>query len=344
MKRMMKHYRITTVIAVCLAVLLSSCSSDDNGGSNYPASISQTIQAEWYSPDAERYMNFEFMYVAGVVYQDMSTFPETAESFSGRWLYSKGGVLSMDITYDKSLLSIDEAYYVLQCDDITLKMRHTSLGMTLDYYKIVESYKGRIGDRFDIRYVKDHSDFASATYTTSNADIADVDSDGRVTVKGGGLAFITVTSSASKVVVKVDGGQRIDSYIAEIAETIDQVIARHGEPDKTATDETGSLVIIYNTAPKVIDSAVSMVAYVYDANTREVTYMEVQYSSAANQWFQNDEEYLIREFYPYLNDEEFYAPSQILSENHYYIRVVKSVTVNGFAIYNHDYYAKYNHY
>lgn len=344
MKRMMKHYRIINVIAVCLAVLLSSCSSDDDGGSNYPASISQTIQAEWYSPDAERYMNFEFMYVAGVVYQDMSTFPETAESFSGRWLYSKGGVLSMDITYDKSLLSIDEAYYVLQCDDITLKMRHTSLGMTLDYYKIVESYKGRIGDRFDIEYVKNHPDFASATYTTSNADIADVDSDGRVTVKGGGLAFITVTSSAGKVVIKVDGGQRVDSYTAEIAETIDQVIARHGEPDKTATDDTGSLVNIYNTAPKVIDSAVSMVAYVYDANTREVTYMEVLYSSAASQWFKNDEDYLNREFFIYLNNEGFYAPSLILSENHYFIRFVKSATVNGYAIYNHDYYAKHNHY
>lgn len=340
----MKHYRITTVIAVCLAVLLSSCSSDDEGSSSFPASISQTIQAEWYSPDAERYMNFEFMHVEGVVYQNISTFPETAETFSGLWGYTRGGVLSMDITYDKSLVGGTESYYVLQCDDITLKMRHTSLGLTLDYYKIVESYKGRIGDHFDIGYVKNHPDFASATYTTSNADIADVDSNGRVTVKGGGLAFITVTSSAGKVVVKVDGGQRIDSYTAEIAETIDQVLARHGEPDKTATDETGSLVIIYNTAPKVIDSAVSMVAYVYDANTREVTYMEVIYSSVANQWFQNDEEYLIREFYPYLNTEETYAPSQILSENHYFISVVKTATANGLLIYNSDYLNIHHHY
>ena len=344
MKRMMKHYRITTILAVCLAVLLSSCSSDDDGGSDFPASVSQYIQAEWYSPDAERYMSFAYMHVAGVVYQNMSTFPETAETFSGRWTYSSGGVLDMNILYDNSLKGGTEAYNVLQCDDTTLRLRHTLLGMTLDFYKIVESYKGRIGDRFDIEYVKNHPDFASATYTSSNAGIADVDSDGRVIVKGGGLAFITVSSSAGKVMLKVDGGQRVDGYTAEIAETIDQVMARHGEPDKTATFETGLPAIIYNTAPKIIDSAVGQTAYVYDAQTREISYMEVQYSSAANQWFLNDEDYLIREFYLYLNNEGYYAPSQILSENHYFIAVVKAAKANGFAIYNRDFYAQHGHY
>lgn len=340
----MKHYRIITVIALCLAFLLSSCSSDDDGGSNLPASISQAIQAEWYSPDAERYMNFEFMYVAGVVYQNMSTFPETAETFSGQWGYSRGGVLSMDITYDISLVGVTESYYVLQCDDITLKMRHTSLGMTLDYYKIVESYKGRIGDHFDIEYAQKHPDFASATYTTSNADIADVDSNGRLTIKGGGLAFITVTSSAGKVVIKVDGGQRIDSYTAEIAETIDQVLARHGEPDTIVTNKSGTLAVIYKTPQTVIDSAIELIAYAYDADTREVTLEEIHYRSVANQWFQNDEDYLIRDFYLYLNTEGLYAPSPTLLENHYFISVIKNDTANGLLIYNRDYLSIHNHY
>ena len=110
----MKHYRITAVIAVCLAVLLSSCSSDDEGGSNFPATVSQYIQAEWYSPDAERYLNFEFMYVTGVVYQNISAIPETAETFSGQWSYSNGGVLVMYVAYDKSLIGKTEGYYVLQ--------------------------------------------------------------------------------------------------------------------------------------------------------------------------------------------------------------------------------------
>lgn len=331
----MKYYRITTVIAVCLAVLLSSCSSDDGGGSDYPATISQNIQAEWYSPDAERYMSFEYRLVKGVVYQNMSTFPETAETFSGRWTYSSGGVLDMNILYDNSLKGGTEAYNVLQCDDTTLRLRHTLLGMTLDFYKIVESYKGRIGDRFDIEYVKNHPDFASATYTSSNAGIADVDSDGRVIVKGGGLAFITVSSPAGKVVVKVDGGQRVDSYTAEIAETIDQVMTRHGEPDRVGKINEMP-AILYNTVPKVIDSAVGQLVYVYDAQTREISYMEVQYSSAANQWFQNDEDYLNREFFTYYNIEGTYAPNRTWSENHYYIIVIKSAIANGYVINNLD--------
>jgi len=341
----MKHYRITAVIAVCLAVLLSSCSSDDEGGSNFPATVSQYIQAEWYSPDAERYLNFEFMYVTGVVYQNISAIPETAETFSGQWSYSNGGVLVMYVAYDKSLIGKTEGYYVLQCDDITLKMRHASLGLTLDYYKIVESYNARIGDRIDIAYVKNHSDFSSATYTTTNAGIADVDSDGRITVKGGGQAFVTVTSSAGSVIVKVNSGQRIDSYSAEISETIDQVIARHGEPDQIVNSVTGSPAIVYRTAPKIIDSAVDRTAYVYDADTREVTYLEVHYSLEGEQWFQYDENYLKSDFYLYLNHEDKYAPNPNAVENHYYISVINLGAGNsGFIIYNQDYISKHGHF
>ena len=341
----MKHYRIKAVIAVCLAVLLSSCSSDDEGGSNFPATISQYIQAEWYSPDAARYLNIEFRNVAGDVYQNMSTIPETSETFSGRWFYSNGGVLDMEIIYDKSLVSGSETYYVLQCDERTLKMRHTALGLTLDFYKIVESYNARIGDRIDIAYVKNHSDFSSATYASTNTDIADVDADGRITVKGGGIAFITVSSSAGKVVVKVDSGQRMDSYTAEISETIDQVIARHGEPDMNFTSVTGSPGIGYTTAPKVIDSAAGTIGYVYDADTREVTYLEVHYLSEAAQWFQNDENYLKSDFYLFLNHEDKYAANPNAVDNHYYISVInRGAGNNGFIIYNLDYIFKHGHF
>ena len=342
----MKHYRFPTIIAICMAVLLSSCSSDDEGGSNFPASIFQTIQAEWYAPDAARYMKFEYMYMSGEVYQNLSTFPEIAESFSGQWLYARdGGVLDLNIMYYNSLKAGSENYYVLQCDDTTLKIRHAALGLTFDYYKIVESYKARIGDRIDIAYVKNHSDFSSATYTTTNAGIADVDSDGRITVKGGGQAFVTVTSSAGSVIVKVNSGQRIDSYSAEISETIDQVIARHGEPDQIVNSVTGSPAIVYRTAPKIMDSAVDRTAYVYDADTREVTYLEVHYSLEGEQWFQYDENYLKSDFYLYLNHEDKYAPNPNAVENHYYISVINLGAGNsGFIIYNQDYISKHGHF
>ena len=332
----MKHYKIP-ILMLCFAAMLSSCNSDDEGNSDAPVSISQSIQAEWYAPDAGRYMIFEYMYVSGTVYQNLSTFPEAAETFSGQWLYSRGGVLNLDILYDKSLKGGDEAYYVLRCDDRTLKVRHTSLGLTLDFYKIVETYTGRIGDRFDIGYAKNHSDFSSATYTTSNASIADVDDNGQVTIKGAGLAFITVSSSAGTVVVKVDGGKRVDSYTARISETVDQIMTRHGEPDGMATTKTGSPVVVYNTPQKVLDSAVELLAYAYDPDTREVTLVEIHYSSEADQWFQLDEEYLITDFYLYLNNEGVYAPNQSLFDNHYYISVVKTATQNGLLIFNRDY-------
>ncbi len=333
----MKHYRFPTIIAVCMAVLLSSCSSDDEGGSNFPASIFQTIQAEWYAPDAARYMKFEYMYMSGEVYQNLSTFPEIAESFSGQWLYARdGGVLDLNIMYYNSLKAGSENYYVLQCDDTTLKIRHAALGLTFDYYKIVESYKARIGDRIDIAYVKNHSDFSSATYTTTNAGIADVDSDGRITVKGGGQAFVTVTSSAGSVVVKVDGGQHVDSYTAEIAETIDQIIARHGEPDRTITNTSGTMSILYQTPEKVIDSAVSMMAYTYYPETRKIRQEEIVFLPEAIKWFQRDVDYLKRNFYLYLNNEGVYAPSQNLFENHFFIMVMETSTANGFIIRNLD--------
>lgn len=340
----MKHYRFPILTVLCLAALLSSCSSDDEGGSNFPTSISQTIQAEWYSPEAERYMKFEYMYVSGKVYQNMSTFPEIAESFSGQWMYSKGGVLVMDIMYEKSAQLSSEDYYVLQCDDKTLKVRHTSLGLTINFYKIIESYNARIGDRFDIEYVKQHSDFSSATYTSSNPSIAEVDDNGRVLVRGGGLAFITVSSSAGIIVVRVDGGQRIDSYTAAIPETIDQVMARHGEPDGNLTSKFGNPLILYVTPQKIIDSAVNKLAYVYDPDTHEVTLVEIHYMTEANRWFQSDEEYLIRDFYIYLNNAGTYAPNYSLLDNHFSISVVKTANENGMMIHNRDYISKHGHY
>lgn len=345
MKRMMKHYSITTVMTLCLAALLSSCSSDDEGGSNYPASISQTIQTEWFAPDAARYMSFEFMHVTGTVYQNLSDIPEIAETFSGSWVYSReGGVMNMNILYDKSLISKSEPYQVLQCDDITLKLRHAKLGLTLDFYKIVESHKVRIGDQLDIGYAKSHPDFSTASYTSSNANIADVDSKGHVTVRGGGLAFITISSVAGSVVVRVDGGQRVDSYSAAIAETIDQVIARHGEPELTAELNTGTMAIFYATPEKVIDYAVSQLAYAFDPDTREVTLVELIYKPEAEKWFLSDEDYLKREFYLYLNYAGSYAPYPSLVDNHFYIDVVKNETRFGLSICNRDYISKHGHY
>ncbi len=344
MKRIMMHYRIPTIIAIFMVVLLSSCSSDDESNSGVPVSISQTIQAEWYSPDAERYMNFEYMYVTGTVYQNMSTFPETVETFSGQWFYSRGGVLAMNVLYDNSLKGGAEDYYVLQCDDRTLKLRHTTLGLMLNFYKIVESYKARIGDRFDIEYTKNHTDFSSATYTTSNSDIADVDSNGRVIVRGGGLAFITVSSTAGSVVVRVDGGQRVNSYTAEISETIDQVIARNGEPDRIVTTKTGTYAALYETPENIIDSTVGLIGYVYDADTREVTCVEIHYKKDADKWFLSDEEYLSREFYLFLNQPNHYVPNPSLLDNHFYIRVVKKEKENGLIIYNFDYITEHGYY
>lgn len=320
-------------MAVCLSVLFASCSNDDEGGTNVPASVFQPIQAEWYSPDAERYMSFEYMQVQGTVYQNMSTFPEIAESFSGQWMYTKGGVLGIEILYDKSLKSGDEDWYVLQCDETTLKMRHAKLNLTLDFYKIVESHQGRIGDRFDIDYVKSHPEFSSATYTTSNAGIADVDNGGHVTIRGGGLAFITISSLSGSVVVRVDGGQRVNSYTAEILETIDQVIARHGEPDMTRDTGTGLLAIVYQTPEKIIDSAVAMLGYEYDPDTREVTTEEILYKDEADRWLLSDEEYLNREFYLYFDIEGVYVPNQSLVDNHFFVQVLRSATGKGLIVY-----------
>ena len=289
-------------------------------------------------------MSFEYMNVTGIVYQNMSIYPEIAETFSGQWFYAKRGVLSMDITYSNSLKAGTEEFYVLQCDDKTLKVRHTKLGLTFDFYKIVESYNARIGDRFVIGYAKNHSDFSSAIYTTSNGDIADVDGNGNVTVKGGGQAFITVSSSAGTVVVRVDSGQHIDSYTAEISETIDQVIARHGEPDITTSINTGSLVIGYETPEKIMDTAIRLVGYAYDPDTREVTLIEIHYSSEADKWFQADEEYLNRDFYNYLDNAATYAPNQSLQDNHFYISIVKAASGNGLFIFNRDYISTHGHY
>lgn len=344
MIRIMKHYCITTIKALCLATLLSSCGSDDEGSNSVPTSISQLIQAEWYAPDVARYMSFEFMYVTGAVYDNLSDFPEIAESFSGQWAYYRGGVLDMNIVYDKSLVSVMEDYYVLQCDDNTLKLRHWNLGLTFDFYKIVESYKVRIGDRFDIVYAKIHPDYSTATYSTSNANIADVDSNGHVIIRGSGLAFITVSSAAGSVVVKVDGGQRVNSYTAAITETIDQVIERHGEPDLTSVLTTGTMAAFYGTSEKIIDHAVSQLGYAYDPDTREVTLVEVIYKQEADKWFQSDEDYLSREFYPYLNYQGIYAPNYSLLENHFYVEVVKNETRFGLSICNRDYVSKHGHY
>ena len=331
---MMKRYSITIVTVLCLTVLLSSCSSDDEGGSNYPASISQTIQTEWYAPEAARYMSFEFMYVKGTVYQNLSDIPEIAETFSGSWTYSREGrVLDMNILYDKSLIGKTEPYQVLQCDENTLRLRHAKLSLPIDFYRIVESYEARIGDRIDIAYVKDHSDFSAATYTSSNANIADVDADGRITVKGGGLAFITVSSDAGSVVVRVDGGQRVDSYTAEVTETIDQVIARHGEPDLTAENEDG-MNAVYMKPEQILDHAVMQLVYVYYPATRKLRWVEIIYKQETEKWFLYDEEYLKSNFYPYLNTEGFYAPNPNIKDNHYYIQVLRSGKLFGMFVFN----------
>lgn len=332
---MMKRYSITIVTVLCLTVLLSSCSSDDEGGSNYPASISQTIQTEWYAPEAARYMSFEFMYVKGTVYQNLSDHPEIAETFSGQWIYSRdGGVLNMNVLYDKSLITKTEPYYVLHCDENTLKLRHAQLSLPIDFYRVVESYEARIGDRIDIAYVKDHLAFSSATYTTSNANIADVDADGRITVKGGGLAFVTVSAEAGSVVVKVDGGQRVDSYTAEVVETIDQVIARHGETELTAENNDGTMTAFFVKPEQIIDHAVTQLAYTYDPATHVIIRVEIIYKQDAEKWFLYDEDYLKSNFYLYLNTEGFYAPNPNIMDNHYFIQALRSGSLFGMIVYN----------
>ena len=93
-----------------------------------------------------------------------------------------------------------------------------------------------------------------------------------------------------------------------------------------------------------MDTAIRLVGYAYDPDTREVTLIEIHYSSEADKWFQADEEYLNRDFYNYLDNAATYAPNQSLQDNHFYISIVKAASGNGLFIFNRDYISTHGHY
>lgn len=244
------------------AFALLSCQEKDKEEVVIPIDRTKLV-GEWICINGNSATNLTFTGSSGVA---IKTYKNLSDNFStidddGAWnYYPESQVLRFSFYYysypDMSIIELNKN---------TMKLRNRDLNTVESYVRVVGSY-GIITNESDS--IKTNTIGEPVSFSSSNTNVASVSNDGVVKGESSGISFITVSSNADTVLVKVDVKNRPDYYAEELKCTIDDIIAIHGQPDISG-DLGNNKGVLYNVSLR--DSKLSTIQYHYDNETREIT-------------------------------------------------------------------------
>lgn len=271
-----KHF--ASILLMSLTIGITACSDSDTDDNNGKYEGSQ-FQGQWCAIDGPVAMilNLEKSSLTGEVYLNLNTTPTLYEMLSGTWYYYPANdMLQLDMLHTSNGHQSTGSYKIVQTTNRVMKLREQSTGAEDVFYRLVETRTLDQGSSFTVSYDGGGS-FQPIGYTSSNNLIVSVDSKGKVTATGQGVAFISVYSAQDETVVfKINVVGIVGQFTSEVVSNIDAIINIHGAPD--VTGQSGQNQAILYRQPSAYP-ALSALQYQYDESTREVTRILTRYAT-----------------------------------------------------------------
>ena len=207
--------------------------------------------------------------------------------FLGKWSFQPSTSL-LTANYDDQEDQYFKNYYVYKVYECELYVMNTLLKAIDRYRRILTTYTKFMDDTFKADVF---SYYSPQSYISLNPNVAKVDANGNITTVGIGTTFVIAKCDGFETAVKVVVRNCVKEHLAEVNQSIDDIIRKYGDDFKGPIySEYSDLQLIYYKNPE-LEPYAKHLQYHFEPTSRAITCVDVIYSqeSAMN----NDQRYIL---------------------------------------------------
>ena len=229
------------------------------------------------------------------VYANYETSGEPWRTAVGSWFYSsRTKHMKTTSLYEAQQVSIDKSYDIMNVDNCTLKMLDTDTHSFVTYHRVINTYNKFMSETFRIENYPDG--FSPDEFISLNPHVAKVDANGNITTVGIGTTFVIAKCDGFETAVKVVVKNGVKEHLAEVNQSIDDIIKKYGDdyvgPYDSPNSESGNfLQVIYYNNPE-LEPYVEELQYHYDPTSHVITSIDLVYI-ASDLAINNDTQYIL---------------------------------------------------
>ena len=207
--------------------------------------------------------------------------------FLGKWSFQPSTSL-LTANYDDQEDQYFKKYYVNKVYECELYVMNTLLKAIDRYRRILTTYTKFMDETFK---ADEFSYYSPLSYISLNPNVAKVDANGNITTVGIGTTFVIAKCDGFETAVKVVVRNCVKEHLAEVNQSIDDIIRKYGDDFKGPIySEYSDLQLIYYKNPE-LEPYAKHLQYHFEPTSRAITCVDVIYSqeSAMN----NDQRYIL---------------------------------------------------
>ena len=207
--------------------------------------------------------------------------------FLGKWSFQPSTSL-LTANYDDQEDQYFKNYYVYKVYECELYVMNTLLKAIDRYRRILTTYTKFMDETFK---ADEFSYYSPLSYISLNPNVAKVDANGNITTVGIGTTFVIAKCDGFETAVKVVVRNCVKEHLAEVNQSIDDIIRKYGDDFKGPIySEYSDLQLIYYKNPE-LEPYAKHLQYHFEPTSRAITCVDVIYSqeSAMN----NDQRYIL---------------------------------------------------
>ena len=282
---------------ICLLTVISCNDDDIINDRNYDP---MDLYGEWLFYDGTNKFSAVHMIIDNNaklkldVYANYETSGEPWGTAVGSWFYSsRTKHMKTTALYEAQDASQDKSYDIMNVDNCTLKMLDTDTHGFVTYHRVINTYTKFMSETFRIENYPDG--FSPSEFISLNPNVAKVDANGNITTVGIGTTFVIAKCDGFETAVKVVVRNGVKEHLAEVNQSIDDIIKKYGDdyvgPYDSPNSESGNfLQVIYYKNPE-LEPYVAELQYHYDPTSRVITSIDLVYN-ASDLAMNNDQQYI----------------------------------------------------
>ncbi len=200
-----------TLVLLSGLILFTACPNDPDS-TPVPIIEDKAFVGEWVelynTEDNTEAIDFTlskgFM-VIGMAYENVDTSPVVYERISGTWVYSQTNqIFGMTVYHSFTGKEISESYKVNHIDNYSMILQEQETGMIRIFLKVLHTEELQIGKTLSLSSVGIPADFNVVSMESSCPNIVSVDGKGQFTANKQGIVFITLHSTTTKAIIKIE--------------------------------------------------------------------------------------------------------------------------------------------
>ena len=248
-------------------------------------------QADLYASTTERIkrqsLNKDYSIEYNIYIHPYERTEEPDSIFLGKWSFQPSTSL-LTANFDDQEDQYFKKYYVNKVYECELYVMNTLLKAIDRYRRILTTYTKFMDDTFKADVF---SYYSPQSYISLNPNVAKVDANGNITTVGIGTTFVIAKCDGFETAVKVVVRNCVKEHLAEVNQSIDDIIRKYGDDFKGPIySEYSDLQLIYYKNPE-LEPYAKHLQYHFEPTSRAITCVDVIYSqeSAMN----NDQRYIL---------------------------------------------------